>query len=108
MIFVDILAQPITRSPSIGEVFGVRSIDGSFNRGQIIEILNENQFKVIFFDFGTEEIVSANSIIEISEQLKQVIFICNILTLLKYFNVFLYISLKIFIYNIAHLSIAYL
>ncbi|VVC36208.1 Hypothetical protein CINCED_3A022077 [Cinara cedri] len=65
-------SQPITQTPSIGEVFGIRSTNDSFNRGEIIEILNDDQFKVMLFDFGIEEIVSANSIFEISEQLKQV------------------------------------
>ncbi|XP_022162071.1 uncharacterized protein LOC111027893 isoform X3 [Myzus persicae] len=66
-------SQPITRIPVVGEVFGIRSsIDNSFNRGAIEEKLNENQYKVVLFDLGTKDIVSADSFVEIPEHLKQV------------------------------------
>lgn len=55
------------------EIFGIRSsIDGLFYRGTIKDILNGNQFSVILFDLGTEDIVSINSIVEIPDNLKQV------------------------------------
>jgi len=34
--------------------------------------LNENQYKVVLFDLGTKDIVSANSFVEIPEHLQQV------------------------------------
>jgi hypothetical protein len=67
------LAPPITRNPTVGDIFGIRSsIDGSFNRGAVLKKLNENQFKVIYFDLGIEDNVSVNSFVEIPESLKQV------------------------------------
>jgi len=66
-------AQPITINPVVGEVFGIRSsTDNSFNRGAVEEKLNENQYKVVLFDLGTKDIVSADSFVEIPEHLKQV------------------------------------
>uniref|UniRef100_A0A2H8TG30 Tudor domain-containing protein 1 n=1 Tax=Melanaphis sacchari TaxID=742174 RepID=A0A2H8TG30_9HEMI len=66
-------SQPITKNPVVGEVFGIRSsTDNSFNRGAVEEKLNENQYKVVLFDLGTKDIVSANSFVEIPEHLKQV------------------------------------
>lgn len=57
----------------MGEIFGIRSsINGSFNRGAIKEKLNENQYRVVLFDLGMEDIVSANSFVEIPEKIKQV------------------------------------
>lgn len=73
MNIVYYLAQPITTNPTIGEVLGIQSSDGSFKRGTVKEKLNENQYKVVFIDFGTEDIVPPNSFVEIPEQLKQVI-----------------------------------
>ncbi|XP_026816248.1 uncharacterized protein LOC113555865 isoform X3 [Rhopalosiphum maidis] len=66
-------SQPITINPVVGEVFGIRSsTDNSFNRGAVEEKLNENQYKVVLFDLGTKDIVSADSFVEIPEHLKQV------------------------------------
>lgn len=68
------LAQHIATNPTIGEVLGIQSsTDGSFHRGIIKDKLNENQYRVVFIDFGTEEIVPSNSFVEIPEQFKQVI-----------------------------------
>ncbi|XP_060870995.1 uncharacterized protein LOC132945306 isoform X4 [Metopolophium dirhodum] len=65
--------QPITRNPAVGEVLGIRlSTNNSFNRGVVEEKLNENQYKVVLFDLGTKDIVSANSFVEIPEHLQQV------------------------------------
>lgn len=73
--FFFFLAQPINRKPLVGELFAIRSsIDGSFNRGSVKEILNENEYKVVLFDLGTTNIVSINSFIEIPKEVKQVIF----------------------------------
>lgn len=75
MIDFFFLAQPINRKPPVGEIFGIRSsTDGSFNRGSVKEILNENEYRVVLFDLGTTDVVSINSFIEIPKKLKQVIF----------------------------------
>lgn len=71
--FLVFTAQPITRNPVVGEIFGIRSsTDNSFNRGVVEEKLNENQYKVVLFDLGTKDIVSENSFVEIPEHLQQV------------------------------------
>lgn len=38
----------------------------------IKEKLNEDQYRVIFFDLGTEDIVPSNSFVEIPDRLKEV------------------------------------
>lgn len=59
----------------MGEIYGIKSsIDGSFNRGSVEEILSDNHYSVVLLDLGTRDIVSDGSFVEISEQLKQVIF----------------------------------
>lgn len=66
-------ASPINRNPTVGDIFGIESsIDGLFYRGAVIETLNENQFKVVFFDLGSEDVVSKSCFVEIPETLKQV------------------------------------
>lgn len=65
--------QSIIKNPIVGEIFGIRSsIDGLFYRGTVKDQLNGNQFRVVLFDLGTEDIVSINSFVEIPEYLKQV------------------------------------
>lgn len=57
----------------MGEIFGIRSsTNGSFNRGVIKEKLNENQYRVVLFDLGTEDIVLTNSLVDIPEKIKMV------------------------------------
>lgn len=76
LIPFSFLAQPINRKPSVGDIFGIwSSIDGSFNRGSVKEILNENEYRVVLFDLGTTDIVSTNNFREIPKELKQVIFL---------------------------------
>lgn len=70
--------QPISSNPNIGEIYGIRSsVDGSFNRGEVEEKLNDNQYRVVLFDLGSKDIVSSNSLVEIPEQLKRVFFVKN-------------------------------
>lgn len=83
------LAQPITINPVIGEVYGIRSsTDNSFNRGAVEEKLSEDQYRVVFYDLGTKDTVSASSFVEIPEHLKQVnyIFLQTIVVVLYLFN----------------------
>ncbi|XP_050056969.1 uncharacterized protein LOC114132611 isoform X5 [Aphis gossypii] len=66
-------SQPITINPVIGEVYGIRSsTDNSFNRGAVEEKLSEDQYRVVFYDLGTKDTVSASSFVEIPEHLKQI------------------------------------
>lgn len=82
MFQMSFLAPPIKIKPTVGDIYGIRSsIDGSFNRGSVLEELNENQFKVVFFDLGTEDVVSASSFVEIPKRLKQVSIIFHIYNL---------------------------
>lgn len=75
-MYVFVLAKPITKNPVVRDIYGIKSsIDGSFNRGFVEEILNKNQYSVFFIDLGIRDIVSINSFVEVSEQLKLVIFV---------------------------------
>lgn len=56
----------------MGEVLAIQSVDGSFNRCIVEEKLNDNQYKVVLLDFGTKDIVSVNSFVELPEYVKQV------------------------------------
>jgi len=72
----------------VGEIYGIKSsIDGSFNRGLVEEILSENRYSVVLFDLGTRDIVSHSSLVEISEQLKQVIFYSSLCVMIRFISV---------------------
>lgn len=81
-------AQPITRSPIVGEILAIRSsINSSFNRGIVEEKLNNNQYRVVLFDLGTKDTVSINSFVEIPEYVKQVSYIFISLRCFKSFSI---------------------
>ncbi|XP_050420950.1 uncharacterized protein LOC126833572 isoform X2 [Adelges cooleyi] len=65
--------NPLASQPTIGEIYGIQSsIDGLYYRGVIEEKLSNNQFKVIFFEIDTKDVVSTKSIVEIPNNLKQI------------------------------------
>lgn len=72
-LFIIFSAQPVIKNPTVGDIYGIRSsIDNSYKRGIVKEKLNENQYRVIYFDLGTEDIVSSNSFVKIPDRLKEV------------------------------------
>lgn len=67
------LAQLLPKNPTVGDIYGIKSsIDSSYKRGIVQEKLNENQYRIVYFDLGTEDIVSSNSFVNIPDELKEV------------------------------------
>lgn len=61
--------------PVLNEIVGAKSsVDGYFYRARITEIISENNYDVVFIDFGFEESVNITDIVPLSIQLQQVIF----------------------------------
>lgn len=63
------------KRPVLNEIVGVKSsADGNFYRARITEITGENNYDVVFIDFGFEESVNITDIVPLSIQLQQVTF----------------------------------
>jgi len=56
----------------LNEVIGAKYTDGQYYRAKVVEKIDENNYELVFIDYGFEETVNTANMVSLSLQLKQV------------------------------------